>query len=72
MSKIKTWREMWAEDKKQHGCGASSQLSFADREIDELRAALAADDDRFEWLQENVDSAITRLNIDLGMQAANQ
>ena len=41
MSEIKTWREVWAEDKKQHGFGASSQLSFADREIDELRAALA-------------------------------
>jgi len=41
MSEIKTWREMWLENKKQYGTGASSQLSFAEKEITELRAALA-------------------------------
>jgi len=66
MSEIKTWFE-----RIPFGADYMKE-DYMQEEIDELRAALAADDDRFEWLQENVDSAITRSNIDIGMQATNQ
>jgi len=68
MSEIKTWHEMWLENKKQYGTGASSQLSFAEKEITELRAALADRDARADRIKGQILELLQALYDTEGMR----
>lgn len=69
MSEIKTWQARLREAGLNDWPDTKPYMLD---EITELRAAKAADDKRLEWLRINIDSAITRENIDQAMQGANK